>query len=255
MRLGRLTSLLPIVALVPRLGLIVLASDRQTVSPETRTTLLWISAAALAVLAGVAELYVGMAVVSRRHGGLAALWVVLTVLLNALVVPLSVSGLEAVPVWEILNSRLLQVAWGSGLGLLSTLCVCGCLWADTVRERSGLPAAYEAHLQARLADEETRRAALEGELASLRQAQERSSSAEASAPAAQAKHSACGFCGYWDADQRKVAGHIRHCGRRRAVAAAPGSAGVPAEQEVAADAEAELARSSETGEVFDVARD
>ena len=158
MRLGRLTSLLPIVALVPRLGLIVLASDRQTVSPETRTVLLWISAAALAVLAGVAELYVGMAVVSRRHGGLAALWVVLTVLLNALVVPLSVSGLEAVPVWEILGSRFLQVAWGSGLGLLSTLCVCGCLWADTVQEGSGLPEAYEARLQARLSEEEARRA-------------------------------------------------------------------------------------------------
>jgi K+-sensing histidine kinase KdpD len=52
-RPGRWISLLPILALVPRLGLIVLAADRQTVAPETRTALLWISSAALAALVGL----------------------------------------------------------------------------------------------------------------------------------------------------------------------------------------------------------
>ncbi|MGH7486586.1 MAG: hypothetical protein ACREMY_13455, partial [bacterium] len=153
-RPGRWISLFPILALLPRLGLVVLAADRQQVAPDTRAALLWISSTALAVLVGLAEVYIGIAVVSRRHGGLAGLWVALTVLLNALIVPLSVSGLEAVPVWEILGSPALQVAWGAGLGLLSTLCVCGCLWADVVRDGSGLPEAYEAHLLGRLAEEE-----------------------------------------------------------------------------------------------------
>jgi hypothetical protein len=145
---GRLISLLPILAIVPRLGLVIIAADRQTVAPDSRAALLWISSAALAALVGLAEVYVGMAVVSRRHTGLALLWVAITVALNALVVPLSVSGLEAVPLWQILSSRALRVAWGAGLGLLSTLCVCGCLWADVVREGSGLPASYEAHCSA-----------------------------------------------------------------------------------------------------------
>jgi hypothetical protein len=137
-RPSRLISLLPIFAIVPRLGLVVLAADRQSVTLETRSALLWISSAALAALVGLAEVYVGMAVVSRRHAGLALLWVAITVVLNALVVPLSISGLEAIPLWQILSSRPLQVTWGAGLGLLSTLCVCGCLWADVVREGSGL---------------------------------------------------------------------------------------------------------------------
>jgi hypothetical protein len=40
-RPGRWISLLPILALVPRLGLSVLAADRQQVAPETRGLLLW----------------------------------------------------------------------------------------------------------------------------------------------------------------------------------------------------------------------
>jgi hypothetical protein len=35
------------------------------------------------------------------------------------------------------------------------------LWADLVREGSGLPASYEAHLLGRIAEEEARRSALE----------------------------------------------------------------------------------------------
>lgn len=68
-RPDRWISLFPILALVPRLGLVVLAADRQAVAPETRAALLWISSGALAVLVGLAEDYVGAAVVSRRHGG------------------------------------------------------------------------------------------------------------------------------------------------------------------------------------------
>ncbi|HEY2740356.1 MAG TPA: hypothetical protein VGK45_18235, partial [Thermoanaerobaculia bacterium] len=67
---GRWISLLPILALVPRLGLVIIAADRQHVAPETRAALLWISSTALAVLVGLAEVYVGSTVVSRRHGGL-----------------------------------------------------------------------------------------------------------------------------------------------------------------------------------------
>lgn len=145
-RPGRWISLLPILALVPRLGLVVLAADRQTVAPETRTALLWISSAALAALVGLAEVYIGMAVVSRRNAGLALLWVAITLSLNALIVPLSVSGLEAVPVWQILSSRSLRIVWGVGLGVLSTLCVCGCLWADVLRKSSELEERYEQHL-------------------------------------------------------------------------------------------------------------
>jgi hypothetical protein len=206
-RPGRWISLFPILALVPRLGLVVLASDRQEVSADSRAALLWLSAAALAVLVGLAEVYIGIAVVSRRHGGLAALWVAITILLNALIVPLSVSGLEAVPVWEILASRSLQVGWGAGLGLLSTLCVCGCLWADVVREGSGLPESYEAHLLARIDQEEKRRGALEADLAALR--------AEATPALAEppSNPAACAICGYWDSDQWRVAAHI--LGHRR----------------------------------------
>src|SRR3954454_251207 len=115
-----ISCLLPILTLVPRLGLVVLAADRQTVAPETRTALLWISSAALAALVGLSEVYIGMAVVSRRNAGLALLWVGITLSLNALIVPLSVSGLEAVPVWQILSSRSLRIVWGAGLGVLST---------------------------------------------------------------------------------------------------------------------------------------
>jgi hypothetical protein len=216
-RFGRWISLLPILALVPRLGLVVLASDHQQVSPSTRAALLWLSSAALAVLVGLAEAYVGMAVVSRRHAGLASLWVAITVLLNALIVPLSVSGLEAVPVWEILGSRGLQVAWGAGLGLLSTLCVCGCLWADVVREGSGLEETYEAHLLARIEEEEERRAAIETELAakSARAAElENQIAAHKPVPKRVLKHRACDICGYWDPDQKAVAGHIANCRRK-----------------------------------------
>lgn len=213
-RPGRWISLFPILALVPRLGLVVLAADRQEVSADTRAALLWLSSAALAVLVGLAEVYVGFAVISRRHAGLAVLWVSITVLLNALIVPLSVSGLEAVPVWEILGSRSLQVAWGAGLGLLSTLCVCGCLWADVVREDSGLADSYETHLLGRIAEEEARRGTLELEVAALRAAAEQASSAIAEVP--QPTHAACGLCGYWHPEQRKVAGHITQCRRRAA---------------------------------------
>jgi hypothetical protein len=222
-RPGRWISLFPILALVPRLGLVVLASDRQQVAPETRVALLWLSSAALAVLVGLAEVYIGVAVVSQRHRGLAALWVGITVLLNALIVPLSVSGLEAVAVWEILATRGLQVAWGSGLGLLSTLCVCGCLWADVVREGGGL-ALYEQHLLGRIAEEEERGAGLEAQLAaeSARAAEleaqlaaeaSRAAKLEAKVAATQPgrKHAACDICGFWDPDQRKTAGHIFHC--------------------------------------------
>lgn len=219
-RLGRWISLLPILALVPRLGLVVLATDRQAVAAETRVGLLWLSSAALAVLVGLAEVYIGIAVVSRRHGGLAALWVALTVLLNTLIVPLSVSGLEAVPVWEILGSRGLQVAWGAGLGLLSTLCVCGCLWADVVRDGSGLPETYEAHLLERIAGEEARCASLEAQLSESRAEADRARSAAASAVAVPPPvHEACEICGFWDRDQRKVAGHIGQCRRKAALAA------------------------------------
>ena len=151
---GRWISLLPILALIPRLGLSVIAADRQQVAPETRALLLWWSSAALAALVGLAEIYVGVMVVSRRHAGLALVWGTITALLNALIVPLSLSGLQAEPFWEILGSPALRVAWSAGLGLLSTLCVGGCLWADILREGSGLPEAYEAHLLGRIAQEQ-----------------------------------------------------------------------------------------------------
>lgn len=82
------------------------------------------------------------------------------VLLNALIVPLSLSGLEAAPLWVILGSRWAETAWSAGLGLLSTLCVCGCLWADVVYEGSGLAERYEAHLLERISDLEAQRDAL-----------------------------------------------------------------------------------------------
>jgi hypothetical protein len=217
---GRLISLLPILAIVPRLGLVVIAADRQAVAPDTRAALLWISSVALAALVGLAEVYVGMAVVSRRHAPLALLWVAITVVLNALIVPLSVAGLEALPLWQILASRALRVAWGAGLGLLSTLCVCGCLWADVVREGSGLAIAYEAHLLARISEEETRRSALEAQLSALRAQVESAASAAPPAPVSLPTHSPCDLCGFWDVDQRKVAGHITQCRRRAARSAA-----------------------------------
>src|SRR4029077_15718480 len=96
-RPGQCIALLPIFALIPRLGLVVLSADRQAISPETRTELLWISSAALAALVGLAEVYVGMAVVSRRHLGLALVWGAITLSLNALIIPLTIAGLEAVP--------------------------------------------------------------------------------------------------------------------------------------------------------------
>jgi hypothetical protein len=165
------------------------------------------------VLVGLAEVYIGIAVVSRRHGGLAALWVAITILLNGLIVPLSVSGLEAVPVWEVLGSRGLQVAWGAGLGLLSTLCVCGCLWADVVREGSGLPEAYEAHLLVRIEEEEKRRGALEADLAASRAEAERAEAASLALAELPSQHGACAICGFWDPDQWRVAAHI--LGHRR----------------------------------------
>jgi hypothetical protein len=215
-RPGRWISLLPILALVPRLGLVVLAADRQAVAPETRTALLWISSAALAALVGLAEVYIGMAVVSRRNVGLALLWVAITLSLNALIVPLSVSGLEAVPVWQILSTRSLRVVWGAGLGLLSTLCVCGCLWADALREGSELEELYETHLLGRIEEERASREAAEAQVITLRAEVERAGSAAPSASAPLPAHAACPLCGFWDADQRKVAGHIRQCQRRAA---------------------------------------
>lgn len=213
-RVGRWISLLPIFAVIPRLGLMAIAADRQSVGQETRAALLWVSSAALAVLVGFAEVYVGVAVVSRRHGGLALIWAGITILLNALIIPLSISGLEAMPVWEILGSRALRVAWGSGLGLLSSLCVGGCLWADVVLDSSGLPAAYEDHLLRRIADEETHRSALEAQVRAVR--------AEAEpAPAALARHPSCPLCGYWHPQPLKVAGHITQCRRRAALSSAP----------------------------------
>ena len=211
-RPGRWISLLPILALIPRLGLVIIAADRQQVAPDTRATLLWLSSASLAVLVGLAEVYVGSAVVSRRHGGLAVVWVAITALLNALILPLSLSGLQAAPIWDILGSRPVQVVWGAGLGLLSTLCVCGCLWADVVHDGSGLPEQYEVHLLGRLSHEEARRSALEAEVSALRAQVER---AQSDAPPLKA-HAACELCGYWNANQRKVAGHVLQCKRRAA---------------------------------------
>jgi hypothetical protein len=217
---GRWISLFPILALVPRLGLSVIAADRQQVAVETKALLLWWSSAALAVLVGLAEIYIGATVVSRRHKGLAFVWATMTVLLNALIVPLSLSGLQAEPFWEILGSPALRIAWSSGLGLLSTLCVCGCLWSDILRDGSGLPEAYETHLLGRIAEEETRRSALTTEVSALRAEIERAASTAAIAPAPLTRHAACDLCGYWDSDQRKVAGHITQC-RRRAARSTP----------------------------------
>lgn len=215
-RPGRWISLLPILALVPRLGLSVIAADRQQVALETKALLLWWSSGALAVLVGLAEIYVGATVVSRRHRGLALVWATMTVLLNALIVPLSLSGLQAEPFWEILGSPALRIAWSSGLGLLSTLCVWGCLWSDILRDGSGLPEAYETHLLGRIAEEETQRSALTAEVSALRAEIERAASAPVAASSPLTRHAACELCGYWDPDQRKVAGHITQCRRRAA---------------------------------------
>lgn len=220
-RVGRWISLLPIFAVIPRLGLMAIAADRQSVGPETRAALLWVSSAALAVLVGFAEVYVGVAVVTRRHGGLALIWAGITILLNALIIPLSISGLEAMPVWEILGSRALRVAWGSGLGLLSSLCVGGCLWADVVLDSSGLPAAYEDHLLRRIADEEEHRSALEVQLRAVRAETAGALSAAPAPPAAPARDASCPLCGYWHPEPLKVAGHITQCRRRAALSSAP----------------------------------
>jgi hypothetical protein len=226
-RPGRLISLLPILAIVPRLGLVVIAADRQTVSSDTRAALLWISSASLAALVGLAEVYVGMAVVSRRHTGLALLWVAITVVLNTLIVPLSVSGLEAVPLWTILGSRGLRVAWGAGLGVLSTLCVCGCLWADVVREGAENPA---PSVPVADGEDERRRSALTSQLSALSvqlsaleaplEALQTLGGSAANAPGPLKRHAPCPECGFWDQDQRKVAGHITQCRRRVALSAA-----------------------------------
>jgi hypothetical protein len=210
-RPGRWISLLPILALIPRLGLVIVAADRQQVAPGTRAALLWLSSVALAVLVGLAELYVGSVVVSRRHGGLAVVWMGITVLLNALILPLSLAGLEAVPLWNILGSRLLQAVWSAGLGLLSTLCIGGCLWADVVRDGSGLAEPYEAHLLRRISEEEALRSALTAKLEAL-QAQVERALSDVPPPT----HAACELCGYWEANQNKVAGHVTQCRRRAA---------------------------------------
>jgi hypothetical protein len=239
---GRWISLLPILALVPRLGLSVLAADRQAVSADTRADLLWWSSAALAVLVGLAEIYIGATVVSRRHYGLGVLWAATTALTNALIVPLSLSGLQAEPVWAILGSTSLRVAWSSGLGLLSTLCVCGCLWSDLLREE-GSAEPYESYLLGRIEQQERegaeltrQRDTLSAELRALQTAQaDASRTKEALADQLTAllakreretgntelrepptRHSACKFCGFWNPDQRTVAGHIKNCRRRRA---------------------------------------
>jgi hypothetical protein len=209
-RLGRWISLLPILALIPRLGLIVIAADRQTVAAETRAALLWISSGSLAALVGCAEVYVGVAVVSRRHGGLALVWAGITLLLNALIVPLSISGLEAIPVWEILSSRALRLAWGAGLGLLSTLCVGGCLWADVVREGTMASGAEEDFRT----QSEARWSALEEKLGALRRDAERVADVPAARPVRSSEHAACPHCGYWTPDQRRVAGHVLHCRKK-----------------------------------------
>lgn len=101
---------------------------------------------------------------------------------------------------------------GAGLGLLSTLCVCGCLWADVVREGSGLAEQYETYLLGRIRDVEAQRSALEAEVSELRAQVEGAPSA---APQ-RSTHSPCSLCGYWSADQRQVAGHITQCQRRAA---------------------------------------
>jgi len=155
-------------------------------------------------------------------------WVAITVLLNALIVPLSLSGLEAAPLWVILGSRWTEAAWSAGLGLLSTLCVCGCLWADVVSEGSGLAERYEAHLLGRISDLEAQRDALRAQVESapsgLSVAPADASSAASAAPNAASvasnaaspapRHSACHLCGFWSANQRQVAGHIAQCRRR-----------------------------------------
>ena len=185
-------------------------------TPETRAALLWLSSAALAVLVGLAEVYVGIAVVSRRHAGLASLWVAITVLLNALIVPLSVSGLEAVPVWEILGLPRPPGRLGSG-----TRAVCrrsayaGVCGPMSSARAPGLPEAYEAHLLSRIAEEETRRAALEAELAACARRRSAQSATSAAGDAADSTPPAS-ICGYWHADQRKVAGHITQCRRKAA---------------------------------------
>jgi len=135
----------------------------------------------------------------------------ITILLNALILPLSLAGLGAVPLWDILGSRLLQAVWSTGLGLLSTLCIGGCLWADVVRDGSGLAESYEAHLLRRISEEEALRSALTAKLEALQAQVERAQSASPSPT-----HAACELCGYWDANQNKVAGHVTQCRRRAA---------------------------------------
>jgi hypothetical protein len=135
-RPGYLISLLITLAVVPRFGLLVMAADRQPAAPDALASLL--GSTVLAVSVGLSEVYVGIVAVSHRHASLAVLWAGIMVALNLLTVPLVLSGLEGIPVWEILGTRMLRVGWGAGLGLLSTLCICGCLGADVVRDGSVL---------------------------------------------------------------------------------------------------------------------
>jgi hypothetical protein len=131
-RPGCLISLLITLAVAPRFGLLVMVADRQLAAPDALACTLW--SMVLAVSVGLSEIYVGIVAVSHRHACLAVLWVGIMVVLNLLTVPLVLSGLEGIPVWEILGTRMLRVGWGAGLGLLSTLCLCGCLGADVVRD-------------------------------------------------------------------------------------------------------------------------
>jgi hypothetical protein len=85
-----------------------------------------------------------------------------------------------------------------------------------VRDGSGLAEEYEAHLLARIADEEARNSALAAELSALPADGQRAGSGAQSAPLPLPSHAACPHCGYWDVDQRRVAGHITQCRRRAA---------------------------------------
>ena len=123
----------PHLALVPGSAWSYLAADRQAVSPETRTALLWISSAALAALVGLAEVYA--AVVSRRHAGLALLWVAINLSLNApdrLAVCLRIGGGAGLA-----NPRLAVSPGHLGGGLRPALHpLPGWLWADVLAQRA-----------------------------------------------------------------------------------------------------------------------
>ncbi len=80
----------------------------------------------------------------------------------------------------------------------------------------GLPEAYETHLLSRIAQEEAQRSALTTEVNALRAEIELAVSAATVAPVPLTRHAACDLCGYWDADQHRVAGHICRRLRKRA---------------------------------------